>query len=207
MTKIIFQNWNALTLIIMGHFALIQDDAANLFDLSLCKCPKLEVCSCKQNKVPVSQHTFLNDQRNSRRMTFRQLPTSQEEDNDTLDLDTRDLSSFESINCDDNNNLDDTTKGTSERDNESSSIDSDSNTIQLRSRLIKYEFDIETGGKHNNVKLHEVAIVADRYGVSDRATAALVSATLVDFKIVTPENQSQVVDRNKIRRHRKRTRK
>ena len=39
-----------------------------------------------------------------------------------------------------------------------------------------------------------------RWGVSDRATAAIVNAALIDYGIITPEDSSNVVDRQKIRR-------
>lgn len=46
----------------------------------------------------------------------------------------------------------------------------------------------------------------DRYGISDRAGAAIVSATLQDIGLVTESDTSSVIDRSKIRRARAQTR-
>ncbi|CAG5051418.1 unnamed protein product [Parnassius apollo] len=46
----------------------------------------------------------------------------------------------------------------------------------------------------------------DKYGISDRAGAAIVSATLQDIGLVTESNKSSVIDRSKIRRARAQTR-
>ncbi|GBL99578.1 hypothetical protein AVEN_68840-1 [Araneus ventricosus] len=46
----------------------------------------------------------------------------------------------------------------------------------------------------------------DRFGISDRAGAAIVSAALQDVGIISESNVLNVVDRNKIRRGRTKTR-
>ena len=46
-----------------------------------------------------------------------------------------------------------------------------------------------------------------RRGVSDRTTAALVTAALIDFGIITADDHSSVVDRQKIRREKEKFRK
>lgn len=51
-----------------------------------------------------------------------------------------------------------------------------------------------------------VARTLDRFGISDRAGAAIVSATLQDIGIISTENKDHVVDRSKIRRVRSKTR-
>ena len=47
-----------------------------------------------------------------------------------------------------------------------------------------------------------MAKTCDRYGVSDRCAAALVSSTLKDIEVVNSNDKSGVVDRSKIRRER-----
>ena len=56
-------------------------------------------------------------------------------------------------------------------------------------------------------KLKNVATVADRAKVSDRQAALIVSATLEDYNIISSEDVSEVVDKNKVRRARSRGRK
>ena len=48
--------------------------------------------------------------------------------------------------------------------------------------------------------MKNTALTSDRYGLSDRATAAITSCVLKDFGIVTNYDHSLVVDKNKIRR-------
>ena len=50
----------------------------------------------------------------------------------------------------------------------------------------------------NRVTLKELAMVCERYEVSDRAGAAIASATLKPFGIVTEEDKKYVVDRSKL---------
>ena len=51
----------------------------------------------------------------------------------------------------------------------------------------------------------ELAIVCERYEASDRAGAAIASATLKAFGIVPEEDKRYVVDRSKLRRERQKT--
>lgn len=58
----------------------------------------------------------------------------------------------------------------------------------------------------SRIKLKSTALASDRYGVSDRATAAIASSLLQDIGIVTNEDFSQVVDKNKVRKEKERNR-
>ena len=53
------------------------------------------------------------------------------------------------------------------------------------------------------VKLPSLAIACDRHGVSDRATAGIVSAVLQDFGIIHSDDKTKVIDRSKVRRERR----
>ena len=55
----------------------------------------------------------------------------------------------------------------------------------------------------NRVKLTHTTKTSIRYGLSERAAAAMATATLLDFKIIDKENTSLVVDKNKIARGKK----
>ncbi|GBL87449.1 hypothetical protein AVEN_118383-1 [Araneus ventricosus] len=50
--------------------------------------------------------------------------------------------------------------------------------------------------------LPATATVYDRYNVSNRAAAAITSAILKDFDIISEVDTSHVVDKNKVRRDR-----
>ena len=60
--------------------------------------------------------------------------------------------------------------------------------------------------QQNRVTLKELAMVCERYEVSDRTGAAIASATLKAFGIVTEEDKRYVVDRSKLRRERRKYR-
>ena len=51
-----------------------------------------------------------------------------------------------------------------------------------------------------------LARACDRHELSDRSAAAVVSAVLKDFGLITATDSSNVIDQNKIRRERKKTR-
>lgn len=53
---------------------------------------------------------------------------------------------------------------------------------------------------NNNISMATVALTVDRYGISDRAPAAIVSAAFQDVGLVTKKDTSDVIDRSKIRR-------
>lgn len=52
-----------------------------------------------------------------------------------------------------------------------------------------------------------MARTCDRYAVSDRAAAAIASAVLEDVGLITNEDKTSVIDRNKLRRERLKKRK
>ena len=56
--------------------------------------------------------------------------------------------------------------------------------------------------QQNRVTLKELAMVYERYEVSDRDGTATASATLKAFGIVTEEDKRYVVDRSKLQRER-----
>ena len=60
--------------------------------------------------------------------------------------------------------------------------------------------------QQNRITLKELAKVCKRYEVSDRAGAAIASATLKAFGIVSEEDKRYVVDRSKQRRQRQKYR-
>ena len=63
--------------------------------------------------------------------------------------------------------------------------------------MIKKKGKTEVKNIQRNVSLENFAIACDRIGVSNRAAATIASAVIDDLAI---DNQSQVVDKNKIMR-------
>ena len=52
----------------------------------------------------------------------------------------------------------------------------------------------------NKMKLRNLAKECDRWGVSNRAGAAIANAALIDAGIITPQDQTCVIDKSKLRR-------
>ena len=57
--------------------------------------------------------------------------------------------------------------------------------------------------EQNRSSLREVAVTCERFGISDRAGAAIATAALKAFGIVTDTNKTNVIDPSKLRRERK----
>lgn len=66
---------------------------------------------------------------------------------------------------------------------------------------IEYRID-KTPSSTNSLRLPSVALAWDISRVSDRTAASIVSATLKDIGIISPEDASKIVDRSKIRQAR-----
>ena len=49
-------------------------------------------------------------------------------------------------------------------------------------------------------------LARQRYGVGERATAAIATAVLIDYKIVTKNDTTQVIDKSKVARETERVR-
>lgn len=58
----------------------------------------------------------------------------------------------------------------------------------------------------NRTNISNLAEVLGRYSVSDRIGAAIASATLADFGLLSNEDRQNIIDRSKIRRAREKTR-
>ncbi|CAH1110479.1 unnamed protein product [Psylliodes chrysocephalus] len=58
----------------------------------------------------------------------------------------------------------------------------------------------------NSLQIPVLARTLNRYGISDRAGAAVASAVLQDIGIINNEDKSSIIDKNKIRRARSRKR-
>ena len=55
---------------------------------------------------------------------------------------------------------------------------------------------------HNSKNLDNLAVICDRYKVSDRAGAAIANAVLQNYDVITSEDNDLVIDKNKLRRAR-----
>ena len=83
-----------------------------------------------------------------------------------------------------------------------SSSDEDSKSAELVATVS----DSDTEHEQMRIPLPNLAMQADRFGVSDRAAAALATATLIDVGMIKKDDDRLVIDRSKVRRERQKVR-
>ncbi|KAF2893619.1 hypothetical protein ILUMI_12555 [Ignelater luminosus] len=71
----------------------------------------------------------------------------------------------------------------------------------------KFNAAPSTSKPQMRIKLPVTASIIDRFGVSDRATAAIASSVIQDLGMITKEDMSLITDKSKIRRENQKARK
>lgn len=193
-------------------------DAQHLFDIAYCKCANSRSCNCADNKkIPSDEYAFYIDQKSKRRQVLkvRSVQTSEirELSPKPIDIDATTEGSDAAMSVDESFDvIDPGSSDISHRSPDASASGpsgiglSDASApepsgMNLRSRFIEVKFD--NIPHYNTVKLYQVPIAADRYNVSDQAAAAIATATLIDYGLVTPDSNLLVVDRKKVQRSRR----
>ena len=180
-----------------------------LFDIAACKCliscnvstQETSIsCDCpKESKVPQEELSFLPDQRNSRRMFIGGVDTLA-----TIKLQKRIKRKHDEqarvnkykLNSDNASKLNLETSRVNETDSDDQESDDSVHNISDD----EFSTTDAVAKSQMRVPLPNLVKEADRYGISDRATASLATAVLIDFGIVTKADQSLVVDNNKMHR-------
>ncbi|KAE8746239.1 hypothetical protein FOCC_FOCC007111 [Frankliniella occidentalis] len=177
--------------------------AQKLFDIASCKCASFESCTCpKEKKVPLIEQPFLLDQRSRRigKIGSVDLP-------ETKKLLKRSERKSQIMNRHSQSSSQSTTAWTvpscsKSRSRQGAGANSDktvSNHLQTTHKPA-----VEANKKTlNTVKLEQTALAAQRFGVSDRAAALIVSSAFLDAQkagLITTEQARFVSDRCKIRR-------
>lgn len=162
-----------------------------LFDISVCKCNDYLKCKCK-TKIPISERDFLMDQRKQRNMAIG-----------TVDAKTSKMLEQRI----------ERKQKQAAREKQTIELEMETDTLSEEGPVFEgnvevYSPDKASTSKTNQMRIHlpNLAVACDRTGVSDRAAAIIVSAVLQDIGVVAPDNQTQIIDRSKLRRERKRTR-
>ena len=166
-----------------------------LFDVAACMCAFFESCKCpKELKVPIEERRFLLDQRGDRKMIIAGVDPK---------LTRRYLKKF-ARNLSTGPECDQTLSQPQEEEMDIPEVESNIDITKDQS------YEIEGAGRakerNNTLKMPNLAVAAERTGMSSRSVAILTNAVLEDFNIVTPSTSHHVVDRNKVVRQRKRVR-
>lgn len=170
------------------------DSSKFLFDISACKCKDFTKCTCsKEKKVPFNEQSFLTDQRSARNMIIGNIDVSTTRQNEKRLK--RKLREEISKKTSSNPNTEAVVISDCEEViNSTSSVSSDSEDFQpIKKRKPRVKTPI-------SMDYSTLSQTCDRYGVSDRAAAAIAS-------VVLQETNMPIIDKNKLRRERKKTRK
>jgi len=171
---------------------LFRENGKSLFDIATCKCESFDSCNCETlRKIPIAERIFLLDQRTDRKMTIGNIDVKSSKKNIDRINRKRKWELFQEKNT--------------------MSVPSISTCPPVRKEHCSNETyqETEPSTSQTNSGLEEYSVVAktlDRYHISDRAGAAIVSATLQDIGLVSESDLSKVVDRSKIRRARQKAR-
>lgn len=168
----------------------------------LCECPILINCTCeKPNKIPVIEHRFIYLQR---KYGMGKIGTLDQKE--TNKLRTRLLRRNNTLKRQPSKPVEDEIKETEDIDEIQQSfnaeVESNNHDHYKPSCSKKKEFPWQM-----RLTLQSTSLNCDRYGVSDRAAAAIASSVLEDIGVISETDTSLVIDRHKIRREKSRTRK
>ena len=169
-----------------------KDRCKKLFDIASCKCKRFESCDCSTEKqVPQKVRVFLTDQRLSKKFYL----TAQKMKNiyPSTALESSNLNSQQSSNSN-------SQQSSNSNSQQLSTKSTDSETPQSSQELYTPTVKKEPIATQARMELKNTAAVAQRFGVSPAATAAITSSVLYDVGLITEANTALVTDRSKIRR-------
>ncbi|XP_061717533.1 uncharacterized protein LOC133525257 [Cydia pomonella] len=178
-----------------------KTDSKKLFDIASCKCSCFISCLCeKRRKIPIQERDFMIDQRNERKMMIGSIDLVT-----TKRFERKLEREAKKTPCEKQELLTETGAIDIAKPRDGSSFSREINNESSLKPLLS----VSEAPRNTSVPPVSYATVArtlDRYGISDRAGAALVSATLQDIGLITRESSDNIVDRSKIRRMRSKAR-
>ncbi|OXU16375.1 hypothetical protein TSAR_013171 [Trichomalopsis sarcophagae] len=173
---------------------------SSLFEVDSYKCSDfMKKCSCAaEKKVPIEVQEFLLDQRTSRQMLISSISVNEQRDT-SVSIDKNQSP----VNCKQMKRKNDL-KETSEY---SVQAQNDHNDAYKENKKIDNLADPDNAALHkysqNRMKLNNTALTSIRYGVSNRATAAIATSVLIDYNIIKDNDMSTIIDKSKVHREKK----
>ncbi|XP_050308327.1 uncharacterized protein LOC126744782 [Anthonomus grandis grandis] len=179
--------------------ALFLRQSEVLFDICSCKCKDLlHLCKCsRESKVPKEEHAFLLDRRGERKMLIGGVDLVRTlELKKKLDRKRKSLKPFNKLipSCDQPQKEVSSSAFTDFEERYVSPVKHNVEDLPSTSQTSKKE-------SVKRKRFPTLSKTADRYGVSDRAAAAIASAVLHDIS-----SDVEVIDKSKLRRERQKLR-
>lgn len=174
--------------------SMFEEDLDKLFDIAACQCKEFAECQCsKDSKVPQREQDFLTDQRTTRLMRIG-----------VVDVKVTQMMNRKKFREDRMKEREEEEMQRKKKKNEAvSSVDTsepDDTDLNSSGEMVEDEW---TQPEKNMTPIPTVALQADRYGISNAAAAAISTATLVDYAIISPDDKNNIIDPNKVYRARK----
>lgn len=194
-----------------------EEACKKLFDIAVCKCISFEDCTCERSKkLPQKEHNFLKDQRTTRILYIGSLDINETKRLQNIaynaarkaqNLYLKDTKAMHNTGNVENKETD-TSSDTSEvyLNQDFYQPSTSNHQISFTDPKIKQLTPIVSKSSQMRLDLPSTAVVADRYGVSDRAAAAIASSVLKDVGLITSKNSDLVIDKNKLRREKSKVR-
>ena len=185
-----------------------------LFDIALCKCRNLHRCSCPPSRsVPQTEIQFLEDQRGPRKMTLGAV--------DRPETDRREAAAFRRWRLAQNegrtppapsgsgpvtgpaNPPTSNEAGPSGLQDSATAVPESTDCSSAATTDDDWEADSSATVDRNTDTLTNTALAADRYGLSNRAVAAVLNAFQQDIGRISSHETALVMDPMKVWRERK----
>ena len=194
-----------------------NDRFTTLFDLARCKCASQQTCCCPREwKLPDAEWSFVQDQRGAREMVLGGLDARTSADRRAR-YQRREPRNRHEHGAGANDPVPGPSAtgvpavGSARADASTStsadSTDDSDEPAAVGTQDPDFEAAHNETSDRNNDTLRLTAMAADRYGVSNRAVAAIVNAFQMDVGRVTSEDESLLVAPKKIWRARNQARK
>ena len=200
-----------------------KQESESLFDIAACRCSDITNCNCaREFKVPALERDFLTDQRTVRKMVIAGLDKATTTKMQRAEeRSSKRRKYYASVASDEGcstvsfmPDISDTNGETRPEPFEDigGKPDFDTETAeQLIEQDDEYEMSSDSNlsescAKRNMTKFPTVARECDRYGVSNAAGAAIATAALTDYGIITSDKSTTVIDRSTLRRQREKLR-
>lgn len=191
-----------------------KTNSRKLMDICTCKCQQIKKCTCKKgSKVPEKEVSFLIDQRTKRLLAIggvdiketgvllkraRRLSSQRSHEARNSEIDKEPDSE---IQVSDEEPLSPTS-------HQGFSTDGDNSISSELDMLCQEKIDVNSNVRKSlpgqmRLQLPTVTEILARTGVPTRAAAMIVTATLVDAKLINATDKSKVVDRSYLKRQKK----